>query len=320
MNRHVLAMPSPPRPQRNPDEFAPLFIVSPARGFSSVCTTMIGRHPDLYGFPELILFVAPTVGQLLDLDERKAEAGLVVGYHSGLYRAIAELHDGEQGEQALRRAAAWLAERRSWPVAHVYDHLLEAVAPRIGVEKSPETSQSFGPLARLAALYPRARFLHLTRHPVTSLHSMLEHWEGRPWWPKGMDQPGPTWCAHTWRDTHRRILAFTDTLESGRVMRVRGEDLINDGGVTLRAIAEWLGVRTDDAAIESMRHPEESPYAAWGPRGFAGGLDPKFMSDPSLRPARLPDDITFDPAWNLGAWLEVDCAVLAAELGYQPTS
>lgn len=316
MTSQMLPMPSPPHPQREPEEFAPLFVVSPARGFSSVCTTMIGRHPDLYGFPELILFVAPTVGQLLDLDQRRAEAGLVVGYHSGLYRAIAEVHEGEQSEAALGRAATWLDARRSWPVVHVYDHLLGAVAPRIGVEKSPETSQSHGPLTRLAALYPRARFLHLTRHPVTALHSMLEHWEGRPWWPQGMDQPGPTWCAHNWRDTHRRILAFSDTLAPERVMRVRGEDLINDDGTTLRSIAEWLGVSTDATFIDAMRHPERSPYATWGPRGFSGGLDPKFMSDPVLRPAPLPEDIAFEPGWNLGPWLEADCAVLAAELGY----
>ena len=48
-------------------------------------------------------------------------------------------------------------------------------------------------------------------------------------------------------------------------MRVRGEDLLGEPDTYLRKIAEWLGLRTDEEAIEAMKHPEQSPYACIGP-------------------------------------------------------
>ena len=62
---------------------------------------------------------------------------------------------------------------------------------------------------------------------------------------------------------------------------VRGEDLLGDGSAGLVALAAWLGVRTDPEAIEEMRHPERSAYAALGPPSAA------FGSDRFLRPGPL---------------------------------
>ena len=301
---------------RDPFRHAPVFVMSPARGNSSVCVSMIGSHPQAYGFPELILFNAPILGSVIAPDEVIAEEGSREHVHSGLYRAIAQLSDGVQDEASLERAFTWVHQHQDWTVGRVFDMLLDGVAPLVGVEKSPESTFSYGPLARLKALYPRARFIHLTRHPIPSIASMQRHWEGRRWWPSGKDQPGPTLCAQTWRDTHRRILAFSGLLDESQVLRVRSEDLLASDDAELRRVTRWLGLRDDDAAVEAMRHPELSPYATPGPEGFFGGLDPTFLVAPQLRAPVLPVDVDFPSEWEIDRWVQIDIAILAAELGY----
>jgi hypothetical protein len=51
---------------------------------------MLGRHRQLYGFPELNLFMVDDVGRLLDLDRNIRQASGIWGiYIAGLVRAIA---------------------------------------------------------------------------------------------------------------------------------------------------------------------------------------------------------------------------------------
>jgi hypothetical protein len=63
---------------------------------------------------------------------------------------------------------------------------------------------------------------------------------------------------------------------------VRGEDLLNDPNAGLSAIAGWLGLREDAAAIEEMKHPERSRFATLGPPTARFGNDPHFLEDPRL--------------------------------------
>ena len=50
--------------------------------------------------------------------------------------------------------------------------MLGLVEPLIGIEKSPENSSREDYLERLDGAYPRARFLHVTRHPLPTVRSM----------------------------------------------------------------------------------------------------------------------------------------------------
>ena len=101
-------------------------------------------------------------------------------------------------------------------------------------------------------------------------------------------------------------------------MRVRAEDVLNETLPQLRAIAGWLGVRTDEDAIEAMTHPETSPFACFGTEGsgIVGGHDPKFLRDPVPHPVELLPAITRPPGWlgNTELWrMTVD---VARWLGY----
>ena len=278
---------------------------------------MIGRHPDLVDVPELKLFAYPTLGELEDsLPRFWIERG-VTHRSPGLVRAIAEFMFSGQTLTSLAMARAWLRERRHWSGADAFDVLMEHMRPRCCVEKSPEHVDGEATLARLAAAYPRARYLHLTRHPVTTQQSMARHMEriaGRA----GADDQ-PLAGIQAWFVTHARILQFADGLPSSRCLRIRSEDVLNDQTTTLREIAAWLGLRTDDAAIGAMANPGASPFACFGPpaSGVVGGSDPDFLKDPAPHRVELPEALDPPPGWSgeLDVWSVV--SRLGAQLGYR---
>jgi Sulfotransferase family len=294
----------------------PIFVLATARSYSSVVTTMIGQHPDLVGLPELKLFCCRTIGELeASLPRFWIERG-ITHRSPGLVRALSEFEFGDQTPESLSVARAWLNDRQHWSGSDVLDVLLARLSPRVGVEKSPENVLSGAALRRMASAYPNARYLHLTRHPVTTQRSMQEHRNRTiPSYPQDGE---PMSGIASWYDTHRRILHFSAKLPPDRYLRVRAEDVLNDTEPQLRAIAAWLGLRADDGAIEAMKHPEASPFARPGPAesGIVGGHDPSFLRDPI--PHRVEVRRTLDAPQNWAAdpsvWrMVVD---LANRLGY----
>lgn len=264
-----------------------LIILSPPRSFSSVVSTMIGEHPDLYGFPELHLFVGDTVQEVIDREHEKSQryAG-----PPGVLRSLAQLHDGIQTTGTIVRAVQWLVERRDWTTKQLLDYLLARVAPKIGVEKSPITAMKPKFMERAYADYPDAFYLHLTRHPVSTRASMKEFSAGK----HTKDQADQARRQRAdrlvaWHHIHTNILRFTATLPLGQTLRIKGEDVLSDPDRYLSQVAEWLGIRTDREALEAMRHPEHSPYACVGPDPARGGNDPKFMRSPKLRGGRVKE-------------------------------
>ncbi|HLB98403.1 MAG TPA: sulfotransferase, partial [Acetobacteraceae bacterium] len=309
----------PPRAgpvSRDPYRFAPLFVLAPGRSYTSVIATMIGQHPDLAGLPELKLFGYRSIGALEASLPPYWSARGFTHRSPGLVRALAQFEFGGQTDATLATARAWLRERGHWSGAHVLDLLLARVAPRIGVEKSPEHVTTGAALRRVARAYPNARYLHLTRHPVTTQASMADHLLRTV--PEHPRLGEPMAGVAAWRDMHARIMRFAAALPGERFMRVRAEDVLNDAPARLRAIAAWLRVRTDDAAIQAMCHPEVSPFARLGPAGSGviGGHDHGFLHDPIPRRVEVPPTIEPPAGWHgeLLLWRRV--VILARDLGY----
>jgi hypothetical protein len=254
---------------------------------------MIGQHPDLVGLPELKLFCYRTIEELeASLPRFWTERG-IKHRSPGLVRALAEFEFGDQTPESLSVARAWLKDRAHWLGPDVLDVLLAKLSPRVAVEKSPENVLSDAALRRIASAYPKARYLHLTRHPVTTQRSMQEHWNRTmPSYPQAGE---PMSSMASWYETNRRILHFAAKLPPDRYMRVRAENVLNDTESQLRSIAAWLRLRADEGAIEAMKHPEASPFAGFGPAdsGIVGGNDPSFLRDPI--PHRVEVPRTLDP-------------------------
>jgi hypothetical protein len=303
-------------PTRNPERFSPIFVLTTARSYSSVITTMIGQHPALAGLPELKLFCYATIGELeASLSRFWVDRG-VTHRSPGVVRAIAQIEFGDQTFASLASARQWLGDRPHWSGADVLDVLMERLSPRDVVEKSPENVESDAALRRLASAYPRARYLHLTRHPVTTQRSVKEHLNRVV---PGYSMPGePMSGIASWVETHCRILRFAATLPKHRYMRVRGEDVLNDTRTRLESIARWLGIRTDERALAAMTHPEASPFASFGPdgSGMTGGNDPNFLRDPKPHPVEVAATLEPPPGWVGNAALWQKTFDIAKRLGY----
>ncbi|HEX2256905.1 MAG TPA: hypothetical protein VHG92_09470, partial [Afifellaceae bacterium] len=75
---------------------------------------------------------------------------------------------------------------------------------------------------------------------------------------------------------------------------------------------------TDDAAVDAMMHPEDSPFSTPGPVNAHLGNDPGFLVSPAVRPARphlydLEEPLPWRPD---GAPFKPQVIELARELGY----
>jgi hypothetical protein len=307
----------------------PIFVLAPPRSFSSIVSTMLGQHPQMYGLPGLELFAAETIGEWWDLC---SDATFPMAH--GALRAVAQLFFGEQREESVKLARGWLRRRAHFTTGYLLEVLAERVHPRIVVDKSMSNIYQPKSLRRSAQMFPGARFIHLVRHPHGHAESVLKflrerekegrvsaaHWIRRlAAWP-GVNNDGTELDPQRgWYVLHARIRKFLESVPSEQQLRIRGEDVVTDPDLHLRKIAGWLGLRTDAAAINEMKHPERSPYACFGPPGARFGNDRFFLENPALRPACAePQSLEGPVGWlGDGRGFSSDVRRLAGEFGYE---
>ena len=255
----------------------PLFIVAPPRSYTSVVGGMLGQHPRAYGLPEVNLSHGDTLGDLWD-----SVPGAANFDTAGLLRLLAELNDGEQTDAAVTRARAWILARPHWSGARVFAYIQDKVGPdRMLVEKSPRNTMRPDNLRRLHRFFPRAGFLHLTRHPKTQGRSMLDLIET---YDPGGHVPD---AERNWLRANANILDFARGLGPGQYMQIKGEMLLSDPKLYLAQICDWAGLDSGPDSIAAMLHPETSPFACLGPRAAPFGNDPNFLFTPKLDFDRL---------------------------------
>lgn len=294
---------------------APLFILCHPRSFSSVVCSMIGVHSEMCALPELNLFCADRVGEILEMAARPGRKNFAAGF----IRTIAELQEGEQTERSVRRSKTWLRERSDWSTADMYDHVVELAAPRRCVDKSPPYTRPLN-LERLFRAFPDAQFLHLGRHPRSAqksrhqaLHEKAERGEFDA---HGVDADT---LERDWIRAQRYTLEFFEKLAPGQGIYIKGEHLLSEPDIYLPQIAEWLGVDARRESIEAMKHTERCPFACMGPPDASGGTNRAFLENPRLRTMRpTPVSLHGPLEWAAdgrsfgGATIE-----LARQLGYQ---
>jgi hypothetical protein len=294
----------------------PVFLLAPPRSCSTVATAMLAQHPRVFGFPELVLFTAPTVGEILagSGGRSKLPPAWQANQLSGLLRTVAHLHERRQDGAALAQARAWLEQRLGWSGAELMRHLLEVVHPKTGVEKSPDTVTDVVAFRRCVRAFPNARYIHLARHPVTTMRSMFEHW--RHLHPTYETDRLASKCARAWYDAHDRIATYLTGLPPDRSLVVRAEDLLGRPDLHLPRLLEWLGHPWDTAIVDRMQRTHEWCFAGMGPTGRLLGGDLKFMRDPRLRKPVPPGPVSFDEAWGISRQRQKEVLRLARYLGY----
>jgi hypothetical protein len=317
----------------------PIIVLGPARSFTTVIATMLGQHPQLYGFPETHLLVVP------DMRSWWQTFGFGPLSH-GLFRLIAEVAFGGQTAATIALAKAWASRQIMSSSDTVFRQLSSCVAPRPVVDKSPLLGDNTYALHHIETKFPDARFLHVTRHPLGQGISMLEMFERiydslGPLAPADLSRlPDSPLAAFDgmldftpqgvildpqlyWLRVHNNIIDFLEKVSHGRQLRVRGEDVLKDPERQLERIASWLGVRVDSVAIDSMMRPERSSFSRFGPVNAIFGGDPKFLAAPELRrgrgqpPGNVVESLSGPVPWRPdGIGFSDDVCTLAAQFGY----
>ncbi len=294
----------------------PVFILAPARSCSTVTLALLAGHPDIFGFPEMLLFTQETVGEVLDstVFTPGAPDDLVRMRIGGICRAVSEIRENSQSADALDRAYRWLRERSDWSSVRLFGHLLERVSPQVGLEKSPNTSNSTERLMRCIDGFPQARFIHLVRHPVATQRSMREHWAASH---AGLStEESSLQCATSWYLSHHRIRKALSGLPADRALTVRAEELLGDPRNALGPLFAWLGLSSDDAVVQGALRTERWRFAGTGEAGGLYGGDSKFMHAPELRPLPDPGPLTFPGEWQLPERICEQMSDMARSFGY----
>lgn len=134
----------------------------------------------------------------------------------------------------------------------------------------------------IRVVYPRARYIHLVRHPGDFVRSGLR----RGWYHGGRHDVGrirntndsTTWEAMTdiekiawlWNETNQYIETFLKTLDVETYLQVKAEDMFGDAQVG-ENIADFVGARIDRRTIVAMQNKKINrqatgstpPYEQW---------------------------------------------------------
>jgi len=280
---------------------------------------MLGQHPQLYGVPELNLFVTDTMEEML-----QRYKGMKQFMMHGLLRTVAQLYSGEQSLAAIEMANRWISRYREATCAEVYYELCDRVAPLRIVDKSPIYSASPQNLQRLKKTFPHAHFIYLVRHPRTQGQSVLKVKGGAVMAaisdsvdystnPPTID-PQVAWYKMQWD-----ILEFLSEIPREQQLHLRGEDLLSEPDRYFEKICRWLGLDWSEAALDRILSPEKSAYACIGPHGAHLGNDPNFLKSPEYRWRKIePSHLEGPLPWRRDSkGFRDDVLDLAQLLGYE---
>jgi hypothetical protein len=300
---------------------APLFLLAPPRSFTSVINAMIGQHPQAFGLPELNLFCADKIIDLWypDLEELYIDEKL----RHGLLRAVAEIYMGERTDASIESAEHWCGFREGYSTSDVFNELRDKIHPLIAVDNSPNYTLDIKRLERIISACPDARFIHFTRHPITQCESLMDVDEGIAGMLNSIEYQDDN-AIHepqiAWHDLNINILNFLENnVPKGQYLRMRGEDVFESPKEKLGDICRWLGIRDDDEAIDSMMHPEHSPFACLGSISALFGNDPNFLKGPKFKKGKVKTPpLSGELKWRAdGGGLYPEVIELAREFGYE---
>ena len=225
----------------------------------------------------------------------------------GLLRAVAELFHGDQTDETILAAEGWLRRRSHQTTGLVFEELMERASGRIVVESSSTLASRPAALRRILRDFPLARFVQVTQHPQAFGERLMRSIEEAtrqgpvPYWmlnlasfpcpsasDDGTPRQGPGFDPQrAWYELNLNVKEFLDSVSPDKKTTLRIEDLFEDARLALQGIALWLGLPTDDEALDAMMHPERSSFARIGPSRAPFGNERAFLQDPMFTPPQL---------------------------------
>lgn len=256
---------------------APVFVLAAPYCGAARLAQRLAQHPALYALPELCLFLADRVDDLLDIYR------LSQGTHGdGLLRAVAQLQFGAQRDAEVEAARDWLAQRRTSTVGELLAELAALVAPRRLVIPDSESTLRPMDLARLRRHVAGARAIHLVRHPWTQGCLMAPALKQRLFvppdfkdhsWDPPMADPQIPWL----RCNANIERAFAAAPEALRRLRLETLESAADRTRALASLCDWIGVTSTPADLESMNADGEWVFGGHGPRAAPFGLEAEML-------------------------------------------
>lgn len=232
----------------------PVFVVGMNGSGTTMLLDCLGRHPELYAFPEETIVIPwLTVSQRRRGDPASDDDWLALW---DKVRGLPVFRQQNGGER-VPLPPDWRA--RSRDLATVLDAMFTWFAAREGkrrwCEKTPQHVQHIG---RLAALFPRARFIHVIRDGRDCAASFYRRWRRTP-----------ELTLYRWKKVVQEGERQGRALPEGSYLQVRYEDLTRSPETGMRAICAFLGVAFDRVVLESAE-----PYLGRGVKGRPGRLQP----------------------------------------------
>jgi hypothetical protein len=257
---------------------APIFIVGTGRSGTSLLRAVLNAHPNIYITPEAGFFL-----WLPRLRRAKTAEAWLQGYQRTAAGALlgplpVHARPGAPREEAVSLVTA----------------MMQAKAARCGRRRfGDKTPMHATRLAEIFAAYPDARVIHVVRHPVPTVVSMME----MPW-----ASDSALLNALMVRLAVLAVTPFAD-----RILELRLEDLLQSPRAVLARVLGFIGEPWDEAVLHhSERAPfEEDPRLPW-----------LIDAERPLRPPGAPRMVPLGP--RLTRRVEAICAPVMARHGYAP--
>ena len=204
-----------------------IFIIAPPRSGSTLLQRMLGSHSQVFTHPEPHLLTPLNyLGYFDTVDKAPYD-------HINAAQAMRELCDERPNGEA-----DWLDACRAY-ASTIYERVLARSGKPYFLDKTPAYALV---LPFIAKLYPRAKYVVLTRHPMAILHSQAHSFFN-----------GDYQAAH---ETNPIVKPYVDAI--GRFLiarpvpsvRVRYEDLVQSPEPEARRILDHLGLAFEPGCVE----------------------------------------------------------------------
>jgi len=208
-----------------------VFLIGSPRSGSTLLQRMLASHSRIYTHPEPHLITPLAyLGYYATVDKAPFD-------HVNAAQALRELCD-----ELPRGEADYLDALRAYPSA-LYEKVLAPTGKQMFLDKTP----AYGlVLPFLAKLYPKARYVVLTRHPLAVLHSVAHSFFA-----------GSYDAAEEQNPIVRRYVPAIGRFVLERpvpFVQVRYEDVVTDPERELRRIFEHLGLDYEPQAVTYGKH------------------------------------------------------------------
>ena len=284
----------------------PIIVLGARPATTAMIGAILGGNPGAFAVPQLNLFVGDTLQDVITATAHQGPTHM-----HGLLRALAYIYGSEQTIISIGMARRWVMRRLSRSTTEIFDELRAQVAPRRLVDKSAFYSQDPASVERIRAATPDADFVHVIEHPLTP-GAVTEPAEQRP--RRGRARTKPPQDQNQWLEAHRLISAAMKSVGPERLIVLRAESLVADPHAELSALCARLHLPDDGINVAKMLHPENSPFAGFGPVGANMGDHPAFLRDPTFPPMGTSGQSFASRPRNEAMLPEV--ARLAARYGY----